>query len=196
MPSMPINPLNNKVNTGGMPIPYMNPQLLMMGKRMMDTKMNLSKMYTRPCRNYHGPNGCVMGDNCHFIHDANYAGIDIPNFNLFNYKNYGNDKKSGIMRNTVTINNTQDDTEKKDTQNIQNNPYMYPQGFNMMNMRVPYMNNMRMPMNLNPNITNQNQQPQNNQFYPPNPYLYMNQYYRMPQMTNPQNQSQDTTNNK
>jgi hypothetical protein len=55
--------------------------------------MNITKFRTRPCRNYHGPNGCMRGDNCHFIHDTNYAGQDIPNFNLANYKKDDEDEK-------------------------------------------------------------------------------------------------------
>ena len=34
---------------------------------------------TVPCKMYHGPNAhCVKGEFCHFIHDPNFAGRDIP----------------------------------------------------------------------------------------------------------------------
>ena len=55
--------------------------------------MNLSKFRTKPCRNYHGPNGCMRGDNCHFIHDPLYPGQDIPNFNLANYRKEDEEEK-------------------------------------------------------------------------------------------------------
>lgn len=58
--------------------------------------MNTAKFRTRPCRNFHGPNGCNRGENCHFIHDLAYTGVDIPNFNLNNY----NKTEIPVMNNT------------------------------------------------------------------------------------------------
>jgi hypothetical protein len=74
-----INPIANNPNI---------PRPIIFGKNNLnlESKMNPVKYRTKPCRNYHGPNGCMRGNNCHFIHDPNYAGVDIPNFNLNNYK--------------------------------------------------------------------------------------------------------------
>ena len=33
---------------------------------------------TVPCRQYHSAVGCTRGDFCHFIHDADYAGKELP----------------------------------------------------------------------------------------------------------------------
>eukprot|EP00347_Sterkiella_histriomuscorum_P021810 403332689 len=33
---------------------------------------------TVPCRQYHGPEGCSRGDTCHFIHEPQYQGVDLP----------------------------------------------------------------------------------------------------------------------
>jgi hypothetical protein len=35
---------------------------------------------TLPCLKYHSSEGCIRGDNCHFIHDFEFAGKPIPNF--------------------------------------------------------------------------------------------------------------------
>ena len=40
---------------------------------------------TKPCRNFHSSLGCNRGEMCHFIHDPEFAGTDIPNFS-FNEK--------------------------------------------------------------------------------------------------------------
>ena len=49
-------------------------------------RMNLSKYKTKPCRNYHSSTGCTRGDNCFFIHDPNFQGTEIQNFDPRNYK--------------------------------------------------------------------------------------------------------------
>ena len=49
-------------------------------------RMNLSKYKTKPCRNYHSSTGCTRGDNCFFIHDPNFKGKEIQNFDLRNYE--------------------------------------------------------------------------------------------------------------
>ena len=38
---------------------------------------------TVPCRLFHSPIGCTRGDNCHFIHDYNFAGVETPNMNKY-----------------------------------------------------------------------------------------------------------------
>jgi hypothetical protein len=51
---------------------------------------------TVPCRRFHSPDGCERGDNCHFIHDFQYQGRPIPNFNAW--------KNNNIRKNVQTIN--------------------------------------------------------------------------------------------
>jgi hypothetical protein len=49
-------------------------------------RMDLSKYKTKPCRNYHSSTGCTRGENCFFIHDPNFKGCEIQNFNPRNYE--------------------------------------------------------------------------------------------------------------
>ena len=49
-------------------------------------RMNIAKYKTKPCRNYHSSTGCTRGDNCFFIHDPNFKGREIQNFDLRNYE--------------------------------------------------------------------------------------------------------------
>ena len=49
-------------------------------------RMNVAKYKTKPCRNYHSSMGCTRGDNCFFIHDPNYKGREILNFDPRNYE--------------------------------------------------------------------------------------------------------------
>jgi len=49
-------------------------------------RMNISKYKTKPCRNYHSSTGCTRGDNCFFIHDPNFKGREIQNFDPRNYQ--------------------------------------------------------------------------------------------------------------
>lgn len=45
---------------------------------------------TKPCKNFHSPSGCNRGDRCHFIHDTDYPGVDVPNFKFSDkYANTG-----------------------------------------------------------------------------------------------------------
>ena len=57
-------------------------------KMMMEScqRMNVSKYKTKPCRNYHSPTGCTRGDNCFFIHDEEYKGREIQNFDVKRYE--------------------------------------------------------------------------------------------------------------
>lgn len=50
------------------------------------SRMNIQKYKTKPCRNYHSSIGCTRGENCFFIHDPNYKGVDIDNFDPKNYQ--------------------------------------------------------------------------------------------------------------
>ena len=49
-------------------------------------RMNVAKYKTKPCRNYHSSTGCTRGDNCFFIHDPNFKGREIQNFDPRNYE--------------------------------------------------------------------------------------------------------------
>ena len=49
-------------------------------------RMNVSKYKTKPCRNYHSSTGCTRGENCFFIHDPEYKGREIQNFDPRNYE--------------------------------------------------------------------------------------------------------------
>jgi len=49
-------------------------------------RMNVAKYKTKPCRNYHSSIGCTRGDNCFFIHDPNFKGREIQNFDPRNYE--------------------------------------------------------------------------------------------------------------
>eukprot|EP00340_Litonotus_pictus_P012783 CAMPEP_0170536774 /NCGR_PEP_ID=MMETSP0209-20121228/102334_1 /TAXON_ID=665100 ORGANISM="Litonotus pictus, Strain P1" /NCGR_SAMPLE_ID=MMETSP0209 /ASSEMBLY_ACC=CAM_ASM_000301 /LENGTH=630 /DNA_ID=CAMNT_0010838175 /DNA_START=1593 /DNA_END=3485 /DNA_ORIENTATION=+ len=49
-------------------------------------KMDMTKYKTKPCKNYHGPDGCMRDIKCYFIHDPMYKGVDIPLFNPDNYR--------------------------------------------------------------------------------------------------------------
>ena len=49
-------------------------------------RMNIAKYKTKPCRNYHSSTGCTRGDNCFFIHDPNFQGREIQNFDPRNYE--------------------------------------------------------------------------------------------------------------
>jgi hypothetical protein len=42
---------------------------------------------TVPCRRFHSTDGCERGDNCHFIHDFQYQGRPIPNFQAWKNNN-------------------------------------------------------------------------------------------------------------
>lgn len=90
IPSLPINPNNisginpngvNPSNFNNIPMTPFN----MMPYPLFNKRPQNLKYKTRPCNNFHGPNGCTRGDNCHFIHDSTYAGREIPNFNCLNY---------------------------------------------------------------------------------------------------------------
>ena len=76
---------NNNINQGGNNMH----QKSNLDQRMIfesAQRMNISKYKTKPCRNYHGPTGCTRGDNCFFIHDPNYKGREIVNFDPRNYE--------------------------------------------------------------------------------------------------------------
>lgn len=150
--------------------PYNNymDQSKRMPNESMNSKMNLSKYKTKPCRNYHSSVGCNRDINCYFIHDTNYKGVDIPNFNFSQYE-----KKvcpalipmeSDIIKQQTA--NTDKETDKPNEINIppvtnqqptptptQVPPYPYVRP-PIMPMNLMYMNPMNpyfRPMMINPN---------------------------------------------
>lgn len=80
-----VNTTNNPLNTNTQirPAPPMfDARMFMESAKRMD----ITKYKTKPCRNYHSSLGCKKGVNCFFIHDHDYAGVEIPNFNSANYQ--------------------------------------------------------------------------------------------------------------
>jgi len=177
MPSLPIiNPLNNKINSSGGTIPVMNyHDKNLIGKQFenreqkINMNFNTNKIFTKPCRNYHGPNGCIRGDNCHFIHDSTFQGREIPNFNLNNYRNYGhNSEKKYLITNVNIVNNYGNVSEEKEKDEINEvtvmketslenktnesmvTPVVSSNGSSvMMNMNSNYINHKHYPNNFN-----------------------------------------------
>ncbi len=47
-------------------------------KRKFEAMPKPTNYKTVPCRLYHSPIGCARGDFCHFIHDPDYAGKELP----------------------------------------------------------------------------------------------------------------------
>jgi hypothetical protein len=170
MPMPLINPLNNNLNNSVNPL--LDPAKRFYGAA--ESKMNMIKYRTKPCRNYHGPNGCMRGDNCHFIHDPSYIGKEIPNFNINNYKTEEESKESTAM--VVNMNTNVNPTPQPVAGNMPNVMNMFPRPGMPMNM-FPRPG---MPMNMFPNF---------------NPYM-MNQMNMMrPGMNMPTHmQSEDNTN--
>ena len=76
-------PFMNKIVPDNNNIQRIEPSLLAPPK---SSKIDLTKYKTKPCRNYHSPLGCKRGDFCIFIHDENFKGVEIPNFNPNNYE--------------------------------------------------------------------------------------------------------------
>ena len=64
-------------------------------------RMNVSKYKTKPCRNYHSSTGCTRGDNCFFIHDPNFKGTEIQNFDPRNYQRDFPIQIGGLMPQTL-----------------------------------------------------------------------------------------------
>ena len=75
------NPLNTNAQIRPGP-PMFDARMFMESAKRMD----ITKYKTKPCRNYHSSLGCKKGVNCFFIHDHEYAGVEIPNFNSANYQ--------------------------------------------------------------------------------------------------------------
>jgi hypothetical protein len=67
-------------------------------------RMNISKYKTKPCRNYHSSTGCTRGDNCFFIHDPNFKGREILNFDPRNYERSFPLQIQGMIPSTMGMN--------------------------------------------------------------------------------------------
>ena len=52
---------------------------------------------TVPCRRFHSSDGCERGDNCHFIHDFQFQGRPIPNFQDWKNNNFTRQKNIQSM---------------------------------------------------------------------------------------------------
>ena len=94
------------------------------------SRMNILKYKTKACRHYHSSVGCTRGENCFFVHDPQYKGVEIPNFDSRNY-----DKKFPNCIGGVPIG--------------MNSPMM---NSNIPNYYNPY-NNINMNININQNQT-------------------------------------------
>ena len=112
-------------------------------------RMDLTKYRTKPCRNYHGSIGCTRGDNCFFIHDPNYKGCEIPNFNPRNYESnfllVGFAQGIGIPPIATTL-NAQIGNQFSPLGQL---------GMNQMNFGLNLQQMMGLPGNMNMNTTNQ-----------------------------------------
>jgi hypothetical protein len=42
---------------------------------------------TVPCKNYHGSNGCIRGESCHFFHAIGYERVNPPREVFQQYRN-------------------------------------------------------------------------------------------------------------
>lgn len=82
MPGMPMYDPNMMVNPMD-PYNFMNK-----GKILYNPVTKKPQNYrTVPCRRFHSADGCERGDNCHFIHDFQYQGRAIPNFQAWKNNN-------------------------------------------------------------------------------------------------------------
>ena len=54
---------------------------------------------TVPCRRFHSADGCERGDNCHFIHDFQFQGRPIPNFQDWKNNNVSRQRNMQGMNN-------------------------------------------------------------------------------------------------
>lgn len=175
-----INPLNNNLNKLNR-IP---------GKQSinsLDSKMNLAKYKTKPCRNFSSKEGCTRGEKCHFIHDDTMMNVvSTQDKALSNSSsNRGNSENSSMTNEDVEM-----EIEKKQMMpptippmNYNNptpitanmNPNMINPNF--MRMSMPPM--MGMPMGMPMGIPSNMIRPG---FMPAPGFMPMNNYYYMKQM--------------
>ena len=112
-------------------------------------RMNLAKYKTKPCRNYHSSTGCTRGDNCFFIHDPNFKGREIVNFEPRNYERNFPIQIQGMIPSTMGM-----------TQMTNLAPQIGNQVYQMGQVGINPMNNgliLQQMMGLTGNINNLNQ---------------------------------------
>jgi len=158
-----------------------------------DVKPLPTKYKTRPCRNFHGPVGCNRGDNCHFIHDTNFPGREIPDFNFQNYKNINTNEKKHLITNFNFVNNygqpEKDQMLSGERENVDDNVPTDSEGSSVIGTMINNQVNYQKPMigqgqTIPPNMIrppftmlNMGRPPymnMNPQFMNQNPYMYMN----------------------
>jgi hypothetical protein len=111
-------------------------------------RMNVSKYKTKPCRNYHSSTGCTRGDNCFFIHDPEYKGREIQNFDPRNYeRNFPVQVlfQQGMGLPPMNAINAQLGNQINQVNQLEMNPMNMNMGFNFQQM----MDNQNMNMNMN-----------------------------------------------
>ena len=109
-------------------------------------RMDVRKYKTKPCRNYHSSTGCTRGENCFFIHDPNFQGREIPNFNPRNYESRFPIQIPGIISTGIGLPQIPNLTPQLGNQF---NP-MSQLGINPMNLSL----NLQQLMGLNGNMNN------------------------------------------
>ena len=115
-------------------------------------RMNISKYKTKPCRNYHSSTGCTRGDNCFFIHDPNFKGREIQNFDLRNYERNFPLQIPGMLPGVMGLSQMPNLTPQIGNQIYQ----MQQMGMNPMNLGLNLQQVQQM-MGLSGNINNLNQ---------------------------------------
>lgn len=127
------------------------------GMNQMDMSKK-SKFRTVPCKMFHSSQGCKHGEGCHFIHDKNYVGVEIPE-GIYpsgsNNKNHNNrDSGGGASGNSGNLNSghsTQNNSKEQDNMGFSNYGYNQP-GFNAQ----PMVNHLNQPLK---NFTRNNPPP-------------------------------------
>ena len=79
---------------------------------------------TVPCRFFHSNIGCPRGDECHFIHDYNYMGVETPNMHKYvrplNQLSHNQERNQRNMMLYGHLNINQDGEVVEDEENEQN----------------------------------------------------------------------------
>ena len=116
-------------------------------------RMNLAKYKTKPCRNYHSSTGCTREENCFFIHDPNYKGREIQNFDLRNYERSFPLQIPGILPTGMGLPQIPTITPQLGNQFNQ----LGQLGINPMNLGLNLQQMMGLNNNINPNINKGNE---------------------------------------
>lgn len=85
------------------------------------SKMDISRYKTKPCNKFHSIVGCNRENKCFFIHDNNFRGTEIPNFDPENYRDEASKKPQPyVERNNYFKNNN--NTQSSNQYNNKNTP--------------------------------------------------------------------------